>query len=363
MTTNTSESSVSDDLGPTLLTVTDRRPELLAVALMLHQEAGLPPPSDVKILTTRSGRSRLLDFATPLRNDMSRYTARQRPVTSDDIELFTDEAGEPVHDLESEAALSNAGDSFLTTVRDLTQDDARALHIIIPANSPLASFATLAMTYFARPQDRFSLLITPAEFWIDDCFFDLAACQPLAKKCSLLEIHTALLRSQYMAFCEELKNVPRVRAWQLAQGGQPALAFNFLDCEVIIHSRYRVSLEPSQLSFYYWLASRASQLKPGIHPTDENAALEFLWVRQYVLNYAVKNPVKNSRRDKSAQTLLTTKEAFHKFFDEKKSAVNRRLKEVLPVALYKRYQIVGTGTRPKKYTVPLKGERIGIIDA
>ncbi len=352
-----------------LLTVTERDPELLAIALQLHAKVGLPLPSRVRIMTTDSGRGSLLDFITPACNDLSSFTKEQRPVTREDIVAYTNERGEPLGRLATSEELRDAGDSLLTEVRDLTQSTKTALHIIIPADSPVASFATLAMTYFGRPQDRLSLLIAPParDSRISDYFFDTASALRRSENCSLYQITTVSLRDKYEATNRDLNTVPqRVRASDLARQSTPELTFDFPKGEVIVRPGIHVALSPSLLAFYYWMALRAAkEMRPVVPATDAEAVIEFLWVRNRVLNYAVKDQGPNSRLEQSANQMLASQAAFQKFFDEKKSSVNHALQEALASKrLFRRYgiHVVSEGVRPKHYAIPMQGGQLGLVD-
>lgn len=354
-----------------LLTVTDHDPELLAVALEQHAKAGLPPPSQVRIMTTDSGRGSLLDFITPSINDLSSFTKEQRPITPNDIVAYTDERGETIGRLATSEELRDAGDSLLTEVRNLTQSPKTALHIIIPADSPVASSATLAMTYFGRPQDRLSLLIAPpatnSSSRISDYFFDKASALRRSESCSLYKVATVSLRDKYEAMNRDLNTVPqRVRASDLARESTPELTFDFSKGEVIVRPGIHVALSPSLLAFYYWMALRAAkEMRPVVPATDADAVIEFLWVRDRVLNYAVKEQGPNSRLEQSAHQMLTSQAAFQKFFDEKKSNVNHALQEALASKrLFRRYgiHVVSEGLRPKHYAIPMQGGQLGLVD-
>jgi len=328
-------------LRPILLTVTESQPEALFVSIRQILKKKLPAPQAVKLLTTPRGRHRFMELVRPLETNEILLGDQLVKVSPDDIELFTNAKGVPVESVYCGQGLQDAGDCLLTLIRDLTKDDTTALYLTVPSTSPLASYATLAMSYFARPQDQLFLIThkatEKAPETIDAAWLDFSGHLRADDDYEVVLLKYALLRDKFRrptAHHEIFFNLPR--------------------SEIVSRSGTRVHMEPTLLAFYYWLADRASRLLPGPNPADKQAAQEFILIREYVMSHAVRSRQKSTRLDKSAQDILNSTEAFQKFFVEKKAMVNRVLKESLSSAEFKALQIVGVGRRPQQFTVLLK---------
>lgn len=344
-------------LRPLLLTVTESEPEALFVSIRQIMKKGLPVPQSVKLLTTPKGRHRFVELVRPLETNEIPLGDQIVKVAADDILLFTNAKGIPVESVYYGRGLQDAGDSLLTLIRDLTKDDATALYLTVPSTSPLASYATLAMSYFARPQDQLFLIThkstAKAPEVIDAAWLDFSGHLRADDEYEVVLLKYALLREKFRRPTPK-REPERENAAALAASTGHEIFFNLPRCEIVSRTGARVRLEPTLLAFYYWLADRAARLLPGPNPADKQAAQEFLLVREYVMRHAVRNHQKNTRLDKSAQDILNDTEAFQKFFVEKKAMVNRVLKENLSSAEYKALEIVGVGRRPQQFTVLLK---------
>ncbi len=344
-------------LRPILLTVTESQPEALFVSIRQILKKKLPAPQAVKLLTTPRGRHRFMELVRPLETNEILLGDQLVKVSPDDIELFTNAKGVPVESVYCGQGLQDAGDCLLTLIRDLTKDDTTALYLTVPSTSPLASYATLAMSYFARPQDQLFLIThkaaEKAPETIDAAWLDFSGHLRADDDYEVVLLKYALLRDKFRRPTAQ-REAEREGAAALAESVGHEIFFNLPRSEIVSRSGTRVHMEPTLLAFYYWLADRASRLLPGPNPAAKQAAQEFILVREYVMSHAVRSRQKSTRLDKSAQDILNSTEAFQKFFVEKKAMVNRVLKESLSSAEFKALQIVGVGRRPQQFTVLLK---------
>ena len=257
-----------------LLCVTDDDPLSFLQTFAAIKIEGRPLPTEIRILTTPEGQQNFLEKVW-MREDGSFFKlcealAVKVPLVPGDVRLFTDTEGRAVKRLTSPQAVTDAGETLLTLVRDITQDGDTALHLSLPETHPLTPTAALAQACFGRPQDELTFLSQPTPSplklrrHLTLAFLEDLIASPIGFLTTQL---CPSLRSEMDEATLSGKDRPVLA--RLSAFFTVTLTLDIPRCTVICEGR-PLRLEPALFAVYLWLTQlRLEGCSPVVISTDE----------------------------------------------------------------------------------------------
>jgi CRISPR-associated protein (TIGR02584 family) len=318
-------------------------------------------PTELRIVSTDRGRE--IAELSLLHEDQGMFwdfvkdygLEGQIAFDSNMIHVLRNSKGEALEDIRSEADMSAAADAIINLVRELTLDPNSALHVSITGGrNSIGVYLGLAMTLYGRPQDRLSQVMVAEEFLSNhDFYYPPPEPEVLIGKNNnpvstanagilLSEIPLVMLRHGLP------ENLISGEATYMATVAAAKRSFAPANL-VVDYSKRRlicgdqeVVLPPQHFAWYAWMARRRLQaLDYGGHVgwRDKDIADEFLQEYKNVIGHMAHG------YEEAANNLADgmSKE----FFDEKKSRVNRLLRETLGLGAAP-YLIHPSGKRPSQ---------------
>ncbi len=291
-----------------LLAVTGLSPQVVTETLYWLAVQRQPAfiPTEIRLITTAEGANRArLELLHPdsgrfhrLRAD---YELPRIQFGEDGIHVIENSEGRPLADIRGPADNTSAADCITAIVRELTQDDGRALHVSIAGGrKTMGYYLGYALSLYGRAQDRLSHVLVNSpyeshpEFFYptprsrvihsraDGRPFDTRDAQVTVADIPFVRLRDGLddnLLTGQASFssvvAEAQRAVPPVRltldpaAHTLVAGGE------------------QVVLSPRRFALYWMLAERARDGGPGIHWSDPDVAAELLaYYRSLVGEYS-----------------------------------------------------------------------------
>lgn len=356
-----------------LLLVTGLTPQVVTetvYALAVQAERRFIP-TEIHVISTGEGAERarlsLLDPATGQFHALcSDYGLHDVLFTPDHIHVIEDASGNPLTDIRTPEDNLRAADYIVHFVRNFCGDEASMLHVSIAGGrKSMGFFAGYALSLFGRSQDRLSHVLVNDPFEsLPDFYFPPAQGKVLHTR-NNRPVHTS--NAHIM-----LADIPFVRL----RGGMPqnlqdkqisfhetveevqsglhfiSLSFDVVRKSICCGGKW-IRLPPVLFAFYLWLARKQVMTsgQGSIH-WQEADQHEFLDV------YA---EVAGSMSASLEQTRQVLKNGFDRqFFEDKKTKINSKLKEQLPLEA-SFYQIATFGEKPyKKYGLKLASDQIAL---
>lgn len=154
---------------PLLLAVTGLSPQVITETLYGLMMQGQPIPGEIRVITTLKGKERLVGSLLGPGQKLAAFCADYRlPLIQFDqsrIHVITNAHGEPIDDATSEEDHGAIADFMMNLVRELTNDNDRAIHASLAGGRKTMTFLLgYAMSLFGRRQDRLSHVLVSAPF-------------------------------------------------------------------------------------------------------------------------------------------------------------------------------------------------------
>ncbi len=154
---------------PLLLAVTGLSPQVITETLYGLLAQGQPVPGEIRVITTLKGKERLIGSLLGQGQKLAAFCADYRlpQIQFDEsrIHVITNARGEPIDDATSEEDHGAIADFMVNLVRELTNDNDRAIHASLAGGRKTMTFLLgYAMSLFGRRQDRLSHVLVSAPF-------------------------------------------------------------------------------------------------------------------------------------------------------------------------------------------------------
>ncbi len=356
----------------TLLAVTGLNPQI--VTETLYALAMQPPrvvPRAVHVLTTAEGAERarltlLSERPGGFRQLLADYELGSVAFDEQHIHVLHDGAGRALPDIRTAADNRAAADQVAELVRQLTQNDADALHVSLAGGrKTLGFFAGYALSLWGRPQDRLSHVLVDEPFESSWEFFYPTPYERIiqTREHKVADCAKAQVTLADIPFVRLRHGLPQrllrgqasfAEAVAAAQGhlGPPALRLDLQRQRIVAHG-CEITLPPAELAFLAWFARRAAAGLPPL-PCPKDGAPEPIYRDAYLREYRlVVGPLSDDER-----TRRRYREGMSKSdFEERKSKLKRVLTEALGAAAQP-YLIGGTGRGPMRYGLALPPQAI-----
>lgn len=332
-----------------LFAVTGLSPQVITETVYALSQSPAPfIPTEIHVLTTQQGASRA--SLTLLSREPGWFHRLRRdyglpPIQFDDnnIHILEQDDGSLMTDIRNPIENARAADAITEMVRKLTEDEQSALHVSIAGGrKTMGFFAGYALSLYGRAQDRLSHVLVSAPYESNPEFFypgkqsriiygagpngepmDTAAARVTLADIPFVRLRHGLdkrLLAGHGSYTEAVRAVqksllpPRL---VITTGKAPIRA-----------GESDVPLSPVDKAFYRWLAARRKHgLDPLTCPRD--GAPESEYATDFLAHYR-KLLGEMDAEERTAQAL---KQGMDKnFFERRKSAVNKALKERLGAA-------------------------------
>lgn len=250
-------------------------------------------PSEVFVVTTEEGYDRLLPLI--LDPDVGHFSKLLKEYGLSKSEVKFNEAcvrvitganGQPLDDIRSDHDNQHAADQIVNFIRELTQDNERAIHLCLAdGRLPMSFYAGYAMSLYGREQDELSQILVNEELSGHPEFFY----PPLQPRNILTEDSSGVFSTQKAQIV--MGSVPFVRLRDyLPHDMLDRLDYNFsvgetvstaqrnlqsvklvLDCanERILINQIAIRLQPKALAFLWYLALRRCKLPDNQHSVGD----------------------------------------------------------------------------------------------
>jgi hypothetical protein len=265
------------------------------------------------------------------------------------IHLLKDEHERQLEDIRTPADNEAAANTITNLVRDLTCDPASILHVSIAGGRKTMGFYLgYALSLFGRPQDRLSHVLVSAAFeFHPDFFFPTRNSRVIYandNKKSPLDTSQAEITLADIPFVRLRHGLPDAflqgrtsfshAVKQLQNAIDPAsLRFENQNCTIHCGA-IAIRLPPAEYAYYRMVAARAQRNRPGVRWNDTGIEADFL--RCYEdLPGAI--PIRTRK--------AITDELPSGFYEQRRSRVNRILRDKLGEIRCQPYLIVSRGTR------------------
>ena len=358
-----------------LLVVTGLTPQVVTETLYALYKKGDELPSAIHILTTAEGSRRA---NLTLINDgwLTRFYAdHQLPpaeFSKQHIHVLEQANNQPLDDIRSQEDNQAMADGITEWIRTLTADNANSLHVSIAGGRKTMGFyAGYALSLYGRNQDRLSHVLVTADYESHPQFYyptpysqviyaNDASRKPLdtqQAEVMLADIPFVRLRHGLdQALLEGKSSFSQTVASAQQAVGEANLTIDS-NKRSLIAQGIQIKLIPADLAFYLWLIKRQLHGQPAPQcPCD--GAPDFEYANEYLVQYhGIHGNFGGIDR-----TLDALKKGMSKsFFEQRKSRVNKQLKQALRHAAQV-YLIIGEGRRPRtSYRIALKTEQIEFL--
>ena len=317
-------------------------------------------PTDVYLITTSVGHDEamdhLLDEGGAFHEFVKDYGLEgQINFTVEKFLPLLDTEGRHLTDVRSAADNMVAADVITEKVRELTLDNQASLHISISGGrNTLGLYLGYALSMFGRGQDRLSHVLVPWQFEGSDDFFYPPPEHELItlrnrKTISTQHAHITLAEIPFIslrhglpqALLEGKASYSQTVAAIQRSLGPPHIKIKAAERKVWLGG-ILVEMPPQLFSFYFWLCRRrkSGPANAGhVNWRDEGVGAEFLKEYKIVVGSMAHDYQMTETALKNGMT--------EEFIAEKKTRINRWLKEVLGNGAAEPYLIQPTGKRPK----------------
>lgn len=356
-----------------LLAVSGLSPQIVTETLFALAVRAENPfvPTEIHLITTAEGadRARLLLLSDApgwfhrLRED---YAIPDIRFDEDLIHVIADPRGEALDDIRSAAENDSAADFITEIVRDLTADENCSVHVSLAGGRKTMGFYLgYALSLYGRAQDRLSHVLVSSPFESDPQFF-YPSIKPrilITRDNRPVDARDAEVTLAEIPFVRLREGLParlldgRARFTEVVAAAQKTHGPLILElnpaARTIQAGGETISMPPSELAFYVWLAKRRKNSLspvpcPGVHDSNKEYAQAFLTEYRTILG-----PMgDDDRTAKSFRHGMSKAD-----FEQKASKINARLRKALGVAAAP-YLVSGEGASPKRYGLAIPGAAI-----
>lgn len=358
-----------------LVSVTGLSPQVVTETLFSLVTEHDFVPTEIVLLTTLHGKNRAVrDLLDPIDGKFASFCKEYRlegkiRFSADDILVITTEDGAPLTDIRTPDDNVRAADKIASVVGELCSDDNSVLHVSIAGGrKTMGFFLGYALSIYGREQDRMSHVLvsepyennrdffyptqTPREIYHSDGSpLDASQAKVSLAEIPFVKLRAGLSKDLLSRDCQYSDAVARAQT-ELAPA--VSLTLNIRTREVTCAGQ-SFRLPPVHFAVYLWLAQRVLQGKEAIRPGYNATAQELLNVYKDVVGAS-------SADYENACAALRREEDFLPYFQEKRSLVNRALKEQLGTYKSQQYKIVSVGKRlATAYQITLSAEQIILL--
>lgn len=275
----------------TFVCVLGIQPQVVTLAFhhLAFQRQPSRMPSEVFVVTTQEGYDRLIPLILDPQTGhfgklLREYGVNKSEVRFDEgcVRVIAGADGQPLNDVRSDQDNQHAADQIVNFIRELTQDNERAIHLCLAdGRLPMSFYAGYAMSLYGREQDELSQILVNEELSGHPEFF-----YPPVQPRNILTEDAPGVFSTHQAQIV-MGSVPFVRLRDyLPQNMLDRLDYNFsvgetvstaqrnlqtvklvLDCanEQILINQIPIKLQPKALAFLWYLALRRRNLPDNQH--------------------------------------------------------------------------------------------------
>jgi len=355
-----------------LLCITGLTPQIVTETLYALHQARIPLPDHIHILSTQEGaeRARLTLLQEGwLSRFYEDYTLPAPGLHTLHIETLNDPQGKPLLDVRTQHDNQAMADAITEKIRQLTEQDANALHVSIAGGRKTMGFyAGYALSLYGRQQDRLSHVLVSADYESHPQFFYptpysqvIYGNDPSRKP---LDTRNAVVTLADIAFVRLRHGLDQhllqgkssfTESVQRAQQhfAAPHLIIN-RSRRCIRINQHDIPLKPADMAFYLWILYRQFSLqKPPCCPPDGAGDTD------YATEYLQQLQALVGEINIAERTLNTLAKGMEKsFFEQHKSAVNSAIRKALDIHA-DNYLIHAYGKRPRTaYRVKLQAHQI-----
>jgi CRISPR-associated protein (TIGR02584 family) len=355
-----------------LLCVMGLTPQVVTETLFALLHAGCPLPDEVHVLTTAEGAERarltLLNdhWYARLFEDYHQTAPDFGPET---IHVLTDDSGQPLVDIRTQADNRCMADRITDLIRRFTLNPQYQLHVSIAGGRKTMGFyAGYALSLYGRLQDRLTHVLVSADYENHPQFYyptpkdhtiygNDKTHKPLnTKQAEVVLADIDFVRLRYGLDTALLEGQSSFRA--AVERAQAAFnpACLQIDCVRRTFEAHGVliPLRPAEFAFYLWILQRQTQ-QQGLLFCPSEGAPDKEYAQQYLEHY----PLLSEHTVYTERTRAALRQGMSKsFFEQRKSRINKQLRDVLQHAALP-YLITAQGQRPRTgYRIDLAPEQI-----
>jgi CRISPR-associated protein (TIGR02584 family) len=357
-----------------LVSVTGLSPQVVTETLFSLVTEHKFVPTEIVLLTTLHGKNRAVrDLLDPVDGKFDAFCKEyglegKIRFTANDIQVITGADGTPLTDIRTPQDNVRAADKIASVIGELCSDDNSVLHVSIAGGrKTMGFFLGYALSIYGREQDRMSHVLvsepyennrdffyptqTPREIYHSDGSpLDASQAKVSLAEIPFIKLRAGLSKDLITRECQYSDAVARAQT-ELAP---VSLTLNIRTREVTCAGQ-SFRLPPVHFAVYLWLAKRVLLGKEAIRPGFNATAQELLNVYKEVVG-------DSSADYDNACAALKREEDFLPYFQEKRSLVNRALKEHLGTYKSQQYKIVSIGKRLETaYQISLYTEQIILL--
>lgn len=353
-----------------LLAVTGLTPQVVTETVYaLAREGRHALPSEVHLVTTAEGAERarlalLSDQPGWFKRFLSDMSLGSIDFCDRNIHVIVSPDGKALQDIRDASDNIAAADQIAELVRRFTEDDVAHLHVSLAGGRKTLGFlAGYSLSLWGRASDRLTHVLVSEPFESTWDFFYPTPYERIieTRGGKLADCATAEVTLADIPFVRLRHGLPRelltgrarfAQAVARAQArlGPPCLELDLEGGEARMGGR-PLTLAPADLAFLAWFARRAQGgAGPVACPADGAPSLEY--ARAYLAEYDIVRGANRNvlRRYRSGMAKSD--------FEERKSRLNRALRDQLGEIEAAPYLVAGTGRRPMQYQLRLRGEDV-----
>ncbi len=321
-------------------------------------------PTEIKIVTTRQGaeqvRLNLLSDAPGWFGRFCRdYQLSGIRFSEDDIQVLTRPDGQLMEDIREPEDNEQMADVITETIRQLTRDPERAVHVSIAGGRKTMGFyAGYALSLFGREQDRLSHVLVEKDFESLKEFyyptpyneiiqpgempFNAATARVVLAEIPFVSLRHGLpenLSSGHVSFSDTVQVAKKVMA-------ETSIVFD-LNKKTLKCADQTIKLPPREYAFYYWFALRKIHNKPPVRWADD-IGNDFMEICEQIYHPTsghlerLKETLRNPAAKESEQYIMEKE-----FFQERISKIKTELAKAVGKTQVNRYFINTVGKRPE----------------
>jgi CRISPR-associated protein (TIGR02584 family) len=345
-----------------LLAITGASPQVVTETLYALHTEGKTFPEEMYIITTLGAKNMLCEGLFENGHLAALQTEYDMPPIKFDkshIWLIENDQGEPVDDAKSIADQTFMADFITRKVFDLTQNNNLAIHASIAGGrKTMAFYLGYAMSLLGRPQDTLSHVFVNDEFeFVKDFYYPTKQSHLITGKYGKGQLDTsqAVVTLAEIPFVRMRESVDAqlINSMGKMSFSQTVSTLNATHSKSLAITLTRkaktlsitgvdIKLSPKELAFYYWLTQQKEGIKVDRH-FDQNKqhAISFLSEFKQVANdpRVFKSSFGLEPEDFADGDLSTLKAMENTFVQQNRSAINAKLKKVLPNELVNKIEI------------------------
>lgn len=332
-------------------------------ALAIKQQPAFLP-TDIKIVTTKAGADGAKFYLlSETKNWFRRFCMDYRlpdiKFTEDDILVLTRSNGTILEDIREPEDNELMADAITETVRELTSDPDRAVHVSIAGGRKTMSYyAGYALSLFGRDQDRLSHVLVDAPYEsLQDFYYPTPYTNKILAKNNLFvdtaDAKITLAEIPFVSLREGLpeKLLKGIKSFSKTvqitnQVLKPTNIVIDKSTQTLACAGQKIKLPAREFAFYLLFAKRKINNLPPVRWTDE-IGNDYIEACDEVYDYGsahletIKKTLKNPT-SKEANEYIMEKD----FFEQRVSAIRAKLSEAVGKNQVNQYFLNKVGSKP-----------------